>query len=158
SPEQADGSPDIDTRTDVYSLGVLLYELLIGAKPFDHDTLAKAANAEVRRIIREVEPPRPSTRLTSLGEAATRLAQLRQSKLDVLAKQLRSELEWIPLKAMRKERNRRYASPQQLADDITNYLEGKPLIAGPESRRYRASKFLRRHRAGVAASAAMIAL
>src|SRR5206468_5434008 len=82
SPEQADGSPDIDTRTDVYSLGVLLYELLTGAKPFDHDTLAKAADEEIRRIIREVEPPRPSTRLTGLGDSATKIATLRRVQLD----------------------------------------------------------------------------
>src|SRR5207253_3405912 len=74
SPEQADGSPDIDTRTDVYSLGVLLYELLSGAKPFDHDTLAKATDHEVRRIIREVEPPRPSTRISSIHESVPRVA------------------------------------------------------------------------------------
>jgi serine/threonine protein kinase/Tfp pilus assembly protein PilF len=156
SPEQADGSPDIDTRTDVYSLGVLLYELLTGAKPFDHDTLARAADHEIKRIIREIEPPRPSTRLSLLGNEATRLAQLRQSKLDALSRQLRSELEWIPLKAMRKDRARRYASALQLAEDVRNYLDGRPLLAGPERRAYRLQKFAQRHRRGIAVFAGVV--
>jgi serine/threonine protein kinase len=156
SPEQVEGSPDIDTRTDVYSLGVLLYELLTGAKPFDHRTLSTATDAEIKRIIREVDPPRPSTRLSSLGAEATKLAERRQARLDALAKQLRSELEWIPLKAMRKERDRRYASPLQLKEDIENYLDGKPLLAGPESRSYRVRKFLKRNRRGVLTSVSML--
>jgi serine/threonine protein kinase len=159
SPEQADGSPDIDTRTDVYSLGVLLYELLTGSQPFDKATLAKAADAEVRRIIREVEPPRPSTRLSGLAaEAGTKVAVARQAVLAALAGELRSELEWIPLKAMRKERERRYASPLQLAEDCQRYLDGKPLIAAPESRLYRARKFARRNRAVLTAISAVALL
>ncbi len=156
SPEQADGSPDIDTRTDVYSLGVLLYELLSGVKPFEHATLVKAGDQEIRRIIREVEPPRPSTRLTTLGDAAEKIAGARRAKLDSLTSELKGELEWIPLKAMRKERDRRYASPLQLAEDIRNYLERRPLIAGPESRSYRLKKFLRRNRGPVSAVAAVM--
>jgi serine/threonine protein kinase/Tfp pilus assembly protein PilF len=158
SPEQADASPDIDTRTDVYSLGVLLYELLAGAKPFDHETLAKAADHEIKRIIREVEPPRPSAKLSSLGESATRIAELRQAQLDGMMRQLRTELEWIPLKAIRKERARRYASALELAQDIKNYLLDKPLLAGPESSAYRVRKFMRRHRSGVVAAACVIVL
>jgi serine/threonine protein kinase len=158
SPEQADGSPDIDTRTDVYSLGVLLYELLTGVKPFDRSTLTRATDEEVRRIIREVDPPRPSTKLSSLGDEAERVTRCRHTSLDMLTRQLKGELEWIPLKAMRKERAQRYATASELADDILNYLENRPLIAGPESRAYRSSKFLRRHWRGVAASAAMVFL
>ncbi len=151
SPEQAEGSPDIDTRTDVYSLGVLLYELLTGAKPFNPDTFARVADHEIRRIIREVEPPRPSTRLSALGEVAPRVAALRRQQLDALTRELRGELEWIPLKAMRKERDRRYVSAHQIAEDIQNYLEHHPLIAGPESRSYRLRKYLKRNRGPVAA-------
>jgi non-specific serine/threonine protein kinase/serine/threonine-protein kinase len=154
SPEQVEGSADIDTRTDVYSLGVLLYEMLTGTKPFEHSTLASSTDAEIRRIIREVEPPRPSTRLTAIGEDANVLAERRQARLDVLSRQLREELEWIPLKAMRKDRARRYTSPAQLAEDIRNYLDGRPLLAGPESRAYRVRKYVGRHRRGLLTAAA----
>src|SRR5262245_16449338 len=143
SPEQADGSPDIDTRTDVYSLGVLLYELLSGARPFDRSTLHQAADQEIRRVIRDVEPPRPSTRLSSLKiEDASRIAHDRQTRVEHLTREFRRELEWIPLKAIRKERERRYESALQLAEDINNYLEGRPLRAGPETRRYRLKKWV----------------
>jgi non-specific serine/threonine protein kinase/serine/threonine-protein kinase len=157
SPEQAElTSMDIDTRSDVYSLGVVLYELLSGALPFDPKSLRQAAYNEIQRIIREVDPPRPSTRLSSLGEGAAEVARRRSTQLNDLSKQLRSELEWIPLKAMRKDRAQRYHTADQLADDIRNYLAGRALLAGPESRTYRARKFLRRHARGVAASAAMV--
>jgi serine/threonine protein kinase len=158
SPEQADASPDIDTRTDVYSLGVLLYELLTGAMPIDRDTFAKAAPEEIRRVIREVEVPRPSTRLSSLGNEAVKIAVARRSRLDALIGELRNELEWIPLMAMRKERERRYSSPLELAEDIHNYLEQRPLLAGPESKAYVLRKFARRNRAPLAAAAAIMAL
>jgi non-specific serine/threonine protein kinase/serine/threonine-protein kinase len=160
SPEQARGAQDqdVDTRCDIYSLGVVLYELLAGALPFDPRTLRGSGPAGIERMICEVDPPRPSTRLSSLGESAGEIARRRQTQIEQLTRQLKSELEWIPLKAMRKERDQRYATVGELATDIRNYLSGRPLLAAPESRTYRLKKFLRRNRTGVAASVAMFAL
>jgi serine/threonine protein kinase len=152
SPEQAGMTiHGIDTRSDIYSLGVVLYELLTGTLPFTRKELEQAGHAEIQRIIRETDPPRPSTRLSSLGEEAKKIAEKRHTEIMALTKRLHKELEWIPLKAMRKEPDRRYKTASELADDVRNYLNGDPLIAGPESAVYRLKKVVERNRAVVTA-------
>jgi len=147
SPEQADMvSEDIDTRSDVYSLGVLLYVLLTGVLPFDPQTLRDSGIENIRRTIRETDPKTPSTRLIGLGEEARKIAEMRRTQISTLARHLKRELEWIPLKAMRKERSGRYRTASELADDIDNYLKGEPLIAGPPGTGYKLKKFVRRNR------------
>jgi len=159
SPEQVDmASEDIDTRSDIYSLGVLLYVLLTGVLPFDSDTLRTGGIERIRQVIREIDPKTPSTRLNKLGEKAKKVAENRRTEIGTLAKHLLKELEWIPLKAMRKERSERYRSASELADDIQNYLKGAPLIAGPESTIYLFKKFVKRKRGLVTGIAAVMAV
>ncbi|MFZ4574218.1 MAG: serine/threonine-protein kinase, partial [Phycisphaerales bacterium] len=157
SPEQADlRGQDVDTRSDVYSLGVVLYELITGVLPFESSALRSAGLEELQRIVRHVDPPRPATRISALGPSADTLAQRRHTSADGLRRVLARELEWIPLRAMRKEPGERYRSAADLRDDINNYLRGLPLAAGPESAAYRFRKFVRRRRTFVIAAALVI--
>ena len=151
SPEQAEMSGlDIDTRSDIYALGVLLYELFTGRTPFDQKELLAAGLDEMRRIIREQEPVRPSTRVSSLqGEDLTTTAKHRGSDAPKLIHLLRGDLDWIVMKALEKDRTRRYDTASSLAQDIERYLKDEPVTAVAPSVAYQATKFVRRHRAAV---------
>jgi tetratricopeptide (TPR) repeat protein len=151
SPEQAGQSPDIDTRSDIYSLGVLLYELLTGTTPFDKERFSQLDYDEMRRVIREEESPRPSTRISTLGQAASTISTQRKSDPKRLCQLLRGELDWIVMKALEKDRNRRYETASSFAADVQRYLHEEPVQACPPSVPYRLRKFARRNRGKLAA-------
>jgi len=157
SPEQAEMSGlDVDTRTDIYSLGVMLYELLVGELPFDSQKLRAGGFGEIQRIIREVEPPRASTRLGTLKKTRVEVADNRKTDPGSLIRQVRGDLDWIMMKAMAKDRTRRYASSSELAMDIERYLRLEPVLAGPPGAGYRIGKYIKRHRGGVIAAAIVL--
>jgi tetratricopeptide (TPR) repeat protein len=150
SPEQADLSGvDVDTRSDIYALGVLLYELLTGTTPFDQEALRKAAFDEVRRIIREEEPPKPSTRISSLSETLRTVSANRKADPRHLGRSMRGELDWIVMRALEKDRKRRYETASDFASDVMRYLTDKPVEACPPSAWYRFTKYARRNRKGL---------
>jgi serine/threonine protein kinase len=157
SPEQASlSSVDVDTRSDVYSLGVLLYELLTGTTPFEHRELKQVAQDEVLRFIREKDPPRPSNRISTLGKVATRISQVRDTVPDQLGRQVKGDLDWIVMKALEKERGRRYKTTDALVTDIERHLRSEPVEARPASAAYRFSRFYRRNRAVVLTTVAIL--
>src|SRR5947207_6012422 len=137
SPEQAELSGlDLDTRCDIYALGVLLYELLTGTTPFDKERLRTVGFDEIRRIIREEEPAKPSTRMSTLGQASATVSANRQSDPRRLSQLFRGELDWIVMKALEKDRNRRYESASAFAADVQRYLNDEPVLACPPTMSY----------------------
>jgi tetratricopeptide (TPR) repeat protein/serine/threonine protein kinase len=157
SPEQAEMSGlDVDTRTDIYSLGVVLYELLVGARPFDSEDLRSKGYSEIQRIIREKEPPKASTRLSGLGDTRTSIAEHRKTDASSLQSELKGDLDWITMKAMAKDRTHRYASASELAIDLERHLNHEPVMASPPSTTYRIKKYIKRHKTGVFAAALVV--
>lgn len=156
SPEQAGGEMDIDTRSDIYSLGVVLYELLSGATPFGAERLRDAAFEAAIKMIREEEPPRPSTQVSQLGEIAGEVANQRSTEIRKLARTMSGDLDWIVMTALEKDRTRRYDTANGLALDVERYLANEPATAARPSRSYRLGKYIRRNRGLVASLAAII--
>jgi serine/threonine protein kinase/tetratricopeptide (TPR) repeat protein len=159
SPEQTGISDlDVDTRSDIYSLGVLLYEMLSGSTPFDSQQLLSAGFAEIQRIIREDEPPMPSSKASRLGDKLDETAEYRQLRGSQLVKRLKGELDWIVMKCLEKDRSRRYETANGLARDVVRFLSNEPVTASPPSRTYRLKKLMVRNRAVFAAGTAMVLL
>jgi WD40 repeat protein len=158
SPEQAGATQDLDTRSHIYTLGVILFELLTGDTPLARESLRKAALDEVLRLVREAEPKRPSSQLTRVTDAVTQTCTARQTEPSKLTRSLRGDLDWITLKALEKERERRYGSAAAFAEDLERHLKNEPVEAGPPSALYRFRKLVQRNRLAVGSAAAMLAL
>ncbi len=159
SPEQADLlEQNVDTRTDVYSLGMILYELLVGALPFDMKTLRAAGLEAILRLIREEDPPKPSTKVRMLGPQSVASAEKRREEPQSLARYLQGELDWITLKALEKDRARRYGTVSELSADLSRYLRSEPVAAGPATAGYRLRKYALRHRFGLVTAVAVVML